>query len=374
MNKLRIRKHEVGLWFRHGDFKQVLIPGAYFVPGRWFGRDRVEVVNTLRTRFEHRLLDILIDDPKLNELVEIVDLNDDQRAVVWLDGRLGYVIGPGRHAFWRRPYAIAVETFDITDPRFEHKKLDVILSHPDAGALLATVRVASHEQAVVFRNGKHLETVDPGRHTYWQVAGRITFCVVDRREQILDVTGQEIMTADKVTLRINLTVTFRVEDVLRAVSTVESYTQAVYREAQLALRAAIGTRRLDELLSSKEAVGAELRDAIAGRTAEFGVGLASVGLRDVILPGEMKTILNQVIEAQKRAEANLIRRREETAAARSQANTARLLADNPVLARMKDLEALQDILAGTRTTFVLGGGDLGDQIRGLVRQSIEPED
>ena len=86
----------------------------------------------------------------------------------------------------------------------------------------------------------------------------------------------------------------------------------------------------------------------------------------MILPGEMKTILNQVIEARKRAEANVIRRREETAAARSQANTAKLLQDNPALARMKELEALQEILAGSKVTFLLGSGDLATQVRALA--------
>src|SRR5262249_1433394 len=105
---------------------------------------------------------------------------------------------------------------------------------------------------------------------------------------------------------------------------------------------------------------------LARRAAEFGVAIASIGVRDIVLPGDMKTILNQVIEAQKQAEANLIRRREETAAARSQANTARLLAENPVLLRMKELEALEAILKGSKATFVLGPGDLGNQVKALV--------
>ncbi len=97
--------------------------------------------------------------------------------------------------------------------------------------------------------------------------------------------------------------------------------------------------------------------------------IKSVGLKDIILPGEMKTILNQVIEAEKSAQANLIKRREETAAARSQANTAKLLAENPTLARMKELEQLTEILAGTRSTFVFGSGDMSEQVRGLVGSS-----
>jgi hypothetical protein len=76
--------------------------------------------------------------------------------------------------------------------------------------------------------------------------------------------------------------------------------------------------------------------------------------------------LNQVIAATKEAEANLIKRREETAAARSQANTAKLLAESPQLARLKELEMLKEVLAGTKATFVFGSGDLTEQIRGLV--------
>jgi len=101
----------------------------------------------------------------------------------------------------------------------------------------------------------------------------------------------------------------------------------------------------------------------------MGLCIRSIGLRDIILPGDMKTLLNQVIGAQKEAEANLIRRREETASVRSQANTAKLLADNPQLARLRELEVLQTILAGAKTTFVFGAqGDIVQQFRGLVAQ------
>ena len=174
------------------------------------------------------------------------------------------------------------------------------------------------------------------------------------------------MTRDKVTLRVNLVVTWQVVDAVKSVETARDVDRALYREAQLALRGAIGTRTLDQLLSDKEAVAGEVEGALMAHAPDYGLVVRSVGLRDVILPGEMKTILNEVILAQKQSEANLIRRREETAAARSQANTARLLAENPVLQRMKELESLQAILQGTKATFVLGSGDLGGQLKSLL--------
>ena len=374
MFKVRIRQHEVGLLFRHGDFRAPLGPGAYALPRRFTGADRVEVVNTLDAKFEHPMLDVLVEDERLREALLVVDLKDNERALVWKDGRLGWILGPGRHAFWKRPYALRVEPFDVNEVRFAHAQVEAVLAHPQASRYFDAVRVDATEQLLVFRDGALIEQVGAGLHVFWKQAGKITWKAIDRRELVADVAGQEIMTADKVTLRVNLVVTYQVVDPVKAVTVVADSAQALYREAQLALRAAVGTRPIDALLADKEAVGAEVRNALAARAAEFGVVVRSVGLRDIVLPGDMKTILNQVIEAQKQAEANLIRRREETAAARSQANTAKLLAENPVLARMKELEALQEILRGTKATFVFGGANLPEQVRTLVTSEVTKAD
>jgi regulator of protease activity HflC (stomatin/prohibitin superfamily) len=368
IRKIRIRKHEVGLWFRRGDFKRVLEPGKHWRADGLFWGGRLERFNTLETEFKHRLLDVLVAYEQVRAQLVVVELADDHRALVWKDGRLGWVLGPGRHAFWKRPYDLKVETFEVSAFKFEHAKLEAVLGHANAARYLESVRVEAHERVLLYREGELVEQFGAGLHVFWKHAGKITYQSVDLREQVADVTGQEIMTADKVTLRVNLLVTYQVVDVLKAVEAVTDYQQALYREAQLALRATIGTRVLDRLLSDKDAAGSEMRDALARRAGQFGLVVRGVGLRDIILPGDMKTILNQVIEAQKQAEANLLRRREETAAARSQANTAKLLAENPVLARMKEFEALTEMLGGAKTTFIFGQGEVGEQVRRLVAQ------
>jgi regulator of protease activity HflC (stomatin/prohibitin superfamily) len=189
---------------------------------------------------------------------------------------------------------------------------------------------------------------------------------VDLREAMLDVGGQEIMTADKVTLRLTAVVTFRVGDPRLAVSVSEDVRTALYREVQLVLRAVVGTRELDALLTGKDAVAAELEQLVRRRATGLGLEILAVGIRDVMLPGEMKDLLNKVTEAKKAAEANLITRREETAAARSQANTARLLAENPTLMRLKELEVLEKIASGGKLSVVLGEKGLADKIVNLL--------
>jgi regulator of protease activity HflC (stomatin/prohibitin superfamily) len=361
-----IKQGELGLVFRRGDFDRVLGPGAWFLPGVWFGLERIEIVDTLATRFRHALLDLLVRTPELQQRLVIVDLAEDQRALVWRDGRLFDFVGSGLFAYWNAPARVKVEVFSAEEVRFQHKQLDAVLASAAAKTFLSAVDVESHERLLVRRGGELIETLGAGRHAFWNRANVITWKAVDLREQVSDVAGQEIMTADKVTLRLNLVVAWKVADPVQATTVVADAAAAVYREAQLQLRAAVGGRDLERLLADKEAVAGELRHGLARRAAEFGVAIASVGVRDIVLPGDMKTILNQVIEATKQAEANLIRRREETAAARSQANTARLLAENPVLLRMKELEALEAILKGSKATFVFGQGDLGSQVKALV--------
>jgi regulator of protease activity HflC (stomatin/prohibitin superfamily) len=368
---IRIRQHERGLWFRHGDFKRLLAPGAYFFPLRLVRplRDRVETFDTLKTYFTHPLLDVLLQDPTMRDALHVVDLTDSERALVWRDDRLAYILGPGRHALWKTPYRLYVETYHIGQAfRFEHPRLQTILAHPSATTWLDAVQVDAGAEALLYRDGVLIERLGEGLYVYWKGTGKVRFRTVDLREQVADVAGQEIITADKVSLRVNLVVTYVVSDALRAVNAVADYAQALYREAQLALRAAVGTKTIDALLADKEAVGGEVRAALAARVAEFGLVIRGVGLRDIILPGDMRTLLNQVVAASKEAEANLIRRREETASVRSQANTAKLLADNPQLARLKELELLKEVLAGTTSTFIFGEGDLVRQVKGLVAQ------
>jgi regulator of protease activity HflC (stomatin/prohibitin superfamily) len=364
----RVKSYEKGLLFHYGDFVQLLEPGKYRQWSRFWSRtrSRIDVVTTLATKFEHPILDVLVKNRALREAMTIVELSDNERALVWKDGRLAHILGPGRHAFWKEPYKLEVEVFDTSTLRFEHPKLEAIVSFTGWAKWLVSVDVTEYEDALLIKDGEIVETLRKGRHVFWANVGRVTWKTIDRREQAADVAGQEIMTKDKVTLRVNLLVAYQVVDSIQAVTVVNDHAQALYREAQLVLRAAVGTRTLDALLADKESVSGEIKSALASRAKDFGVAIKSVGLKDIILPGEMKTILNQVIEAEKSAQANLIKRREETAAARSQANTAKLLAENPTLARMKELEQLADILSGTRSTFVFGSGDMSDQVRALV--------
>jgi regulator of protease activity HflC (stomatin/prohibitin superfamily) len=362
---VKVRRFERGLLFREGDFVRLLGPGRHFFFDPLF-RIRVDKVSVRDVMLEHDDLEVIVKSGRLGTEARVLDLKDHERAVVWVDGRVDGVLAPGLHVLWTAFHDVRVEVFDGRAVRFEHEELAHVLGVRGAAALLRSILVEPGHVALFFEDGKHTATLEPGVHAHWTGMGEVRVVHLDRREQVVDVSGQEIMTADRVTLRLNAVVTHRVADAVKAATVVEDFRQALYREAQLALRAVVGTKSLDALLGAKDTIARELRQLVKRRALAFGVEVHDLGIRDVILPGDMKELLNKVTEAKKAAEANLITRREEIAAMRSQANTARILESNPTLMRLRELEVLEKIASNTQMSVVLGEKGLADRVVKLI--------
>jgi regulator of protease activity HflC (stomatin/prohibitin superfamily) len=213
---------------------------------------------------------------------------------------------------------------------------------PAAEVIEAQVR--QFEKGLLYVQGRFAGILEPGRHAYWNHPGaRITVNVLDTRVQQLKIEGQELMTRDKVTLRLTLTAEYAAADAPATVHTVADVKDALYLAVQLAAREFVAGVTLDELLEGRDTFTRYLDAQVMPRAEAFGVRLYRVGVKDVILPGEMKTLLNKVIEAEKAAAANVILRREDAAATRNMAQTAKVIAENPVLMRLKELETMKDI-------------------------------
>ena len=363
--KINIRTYEFGLHFRDGEFQGVYPPGSHWLFDLLL-RHNVNIVSQRDTWLTHLKLDMIVRSGALEGLATVIDLKDHERALVWIDGRFSRILTPGLYAYWNGIRDVRVEKFNTGDVRFDHDQLKLIARSADAGSTLDICEVGRHSEGVLFIDGRFSDTLKPGRYAFWKGASDAKVVEIDLRETAIDIAGQEIMTADKVTLRLNAMVTYRVVDSKKAVSSCVDVQQALYREAQLALRAVLGSRTLDDLLGDKEKVAEEVEQLVRNRAAALGLEVESTGIRDVILPGEMKDLMNKVTEARKAAEANLISRREETAAMRSQSNTAKLLNDNPTLMRMRELEVLERIAASGNMNVVLGEKGLADRVTNLL--------
>jgi regulator of protease activity HflC (stomatin/prohibitin superfamily) len=227
------------------------------------------------------------------------------------------------------------------------------------------VQVPEAGAGLVYVDGKLTGRIGPGAYGFWRFNHNVAVEVLDLRMQAMEVTGQEILTRDKVSLRLNLAATWRYTDVLKAYEQLAKPADHLYRELQFGLRAAVGTRSLDELLENKTVIDEVVSAHVRAKLAPYGVEVDGVGVKDIVLPGEMKTILAQVVEAGKAAEANVIRRREETAATRSLLNTAKVMEDNPTALRLKELETLERVAERIDKISVFGG--LDQVLNGLVK-------
>jgi regulator of protease activity HflC (stomatin/prohibitin superfamily) len=361
----KIRKYERGLLFRNREFRAVLAPGRHVVVDPLWNT-RVERVSTRDAFLNHRELDVIAKSGALGSDAQVLDLAQHERALVWLNGRFSAVVPPGLTAIWTEFHEVRAEVVDAREIRFVHPEQRFILASPTASAQLEQVSVDAEHRALVFVDGELTEELGPGAYAFWRDVARVKVLQVDLREQVLDVSGQEIMTADKVTLRLNALVTFRVTDARQAVTATGDHEQALYRQAQLAVREVIGGRDLESLLVDRQAVSADLLGEVRQRSKGLGVAVDALGIRDVILPGDMRELLNRVTEARAAAQAALIHRREETAAMRSQANTAKLLESNPTLMRLRELEVLESVADKAQLTVVMGEGSLADRVVKLL--------
>ncbi len=361
----KIGKYERGLLFIDGELSRVLTPGVHWI-FRPFVKGRMDLTSVRAPWLDHVDLDVVLKSVGPDDDLRAVALNDSERAFVWVDGRFDRILDTGRYAYWSSFKDVRIEKVDAADAIVERGDLDVVLAAGTGVDALVPFVIEEGHVGVAYRGGDYLRTLRPGQYATWKRSGKVCVHNVDLRERMLDVSGQEIITADKVSLRLNAVVTYRIVDPRKAVEQVDDLRQALYREAQLVLREAIGSRELDELLADKGTATRQIEQSFRERAAVFGVALVGTGIRDIILPGDMKALLNRVTEAKKGSEANAISRREETAAVRSQMNTAKLMEANPALMRLRELEVLERVAQNSKLNVVLGEKGLADRIVNLL--------
>jgi regulator of protease activity HflC (stomatin/prohibitin superfamily) len=370
MKRITIAQYERGLLFRNRSFEAVMKPGVYWMFDP-LNRTEIKVYDVAVAEFDHPRVDVLITEARalIERYLMIVELGDREVGLVYKNDRLVSVLAPGkRQLYWRGPVMVRVDVKDISrDITLDADTARILtrMAGSANAAAIGSVEVPDTSVGLLIADGELCDVLKPGLTAFWKFQRTVKVELVDLRLQTMEVVGQEILTRDKVSLRVNLTALWQVLDAVQARARLVNFVEYVYKELQFALRETVGARTLDELLGDKGAFDREISAIVASKLEGNGVVVRSVGVKDVILPGEMKVILNQVVEAEKIAQANLIRRREETAATRSLLNTARLMDDNPTLLRLKELETLEKVTEKIDKLTVFGGleGVLKDVVR-----------
>lgn len=359
-----IADNERAFLFRRNRFIRVLEPGRHRIL-RLGGETRVEVHDISKVQFERANAKFLLNThaEKLAPYLESYELSDTQVGLLYRDGHLVDVLNPGTFLpVWKGVEKVRVDIIDISEHYTLDEKLVSLLGRGSKLGKSATatssihyVEVPDEHLGLLTVNGKLEQQLRPGSYGFWKCNRSIGVQLVDLRLQTVEVSGQEILTKDRVSLRINLSASYKVLDPEKAALKLGNYAEFIYRELQLRLREAVGTQSLDALLEDKDSLNLGIARDAREKLAQYGIEIVTVGVKDIILPGDMKQILNQVVEAQKESEANLIKRREETQAMRSLHNTAKMMENNPVLMRLKELEALERVTARIDKISVYGG-------------------
>ena len=368
------------LMLKSQQLADVLLPGKHKM---WDFKNELEFItfDINELFFSEKNADRLFRNSEtLRNHISHWKLSSNEVGLLYVDDLLQGIVAPSEHIYlWKDAGELRLETLSIDDNLAVDEKLLFLINRAGANSAsrlirssrtvavkpIADVAVAKEHVGLLYVNGKFIRRLEPGQHAFWQFNHTIEVKAFDCKTQMLEISGQEILSKDRVSLRINLSANIKVLDPELAARSVDKVDDYVYKTLQLALREAVGTKSLDDILLDKLYVNETVKELVSGQLNDIGISLINVGVKDIILPGEMKAILNQVVEAQKAAEANVIKRREETSATRSLHNTAKVMENNPTLMRLKELEALEKVSDKIGNLTVYGG--LEGLMNGVVK-------
>lgn len=216
--------------------------------------------------------------------------------------------------------------------------------------LLSIKQVNQYERGIKFTLGKFSKIMNPG----WNLVFPIfqSYRKVDIRTKAVDVPEQDAITKDNVSVRINAVIYYKVFDASKAVLEVENFYFAVGQLAQTTMRNAVGSVSLDELLSERDKISAEICKIIDKATDPWGIKVEDVELKDISLPEEMKRVIARVAEAEREKQAVITKAAGEVEASENLAKAASLMSSTPGAMHLRTLSTLSDISSDQSNTII----------------------
>ncbi|MEW5745800.1 MAG: slipin family protein [Nitrospirota bacterium] len=207
-----------------------------------------------------------------------------------------------------------------------------------------------YERGVVFRLGRVIPVKGPGLVIIWPIIDKMV--KVSLRTVTMDVPPQDIITKDNITVKVNAVIYFRPIDPIRAVTEVEDFYYATSQIAQTTLRSILGQSQLDDLLTKRDELNAELQRVIDDQTEPWGVKVSAVEVKNVDLPSEMLRAIAKQAEAERERRAKVIHAEGEFQAAQKLADAAKIISSEPVTLQLRFLQTLTEIATEKNSTIV----------------------
>lgn len=211
-------------------------------------------------------------------------------------------------------------------------------------------QINQYERGIKFSFGKYTGMMEPGWRFVWPIIQ--SFQKVDIRTKAVDVPNQEAITKDNVSTSISAVIYYKVTNASKAVLEVENFFFAVHQLAQTTMRNIVGEVELNDLLANRDKIAQRIRDIVAETTGSWGLEVASVELKDIILPEDMKRTMAKQAEAQREKQATIINSEGEVIAAENLSKAAKLMSQSPGALHLRTLNSINDISSDQSNTVV----------------------
>ncbi len=362
--KIQINQNQCGFLMKDGCFVKTLYSGTYHFLKALGYEVAVEDMEgpVVFNKVPREIL--LKEDQAFAQKVLYGVIPEGHMGILKKNGGIHKILTDTEYLYWNVWGRYEVELVDMRVPETAAQAGKACLSQIPL-KYYKKIEIQPGEVGILYYDNQVVRELETGTYYYWVYSRDVLCRVVDLKIRPLEITGQEILTADRIGIRINLMCTYKVVEPRVMIETIKNLENQVYSCVQLIIREYIGKYRLDELLEQKEEISQFIFKRLKEAEKDYCIQFCGAGIKDIILPGEIRDIMNTVLVAEKKAQANVITRREEVASTRSLLNTARLMDENKTLYKLKEMECLERICAQVGNIQV-GGGALLEQLKALV--------
>lgn len=358
--KYIIKDNQAGFVLKNGIFQKMITAGTWYFSKMLGYQVEIEEM-TGELDYMDVPYQVLAKDADFVKATIHMEIPDGSVGFLYVNGKLTSFANRKEYTFWNvfDRYEIKVVSMEETEmgAAVTRQMLSLI-----PGKYYTCVQVGEGETGLVYYDNVMQRQLTKGVYCFWNYTHNVTYTVLDMRQKELDIVGQEILTKDKIGIRMNVACMYKIRDAVEFTATISDLKGQLYSAAQLVIRAIVGNYRLDEIMEAKEQISGEIYEALKEREGMFCVTFLTAGIKDIILPGEIREIMNSVLVAEKTAQANVIARREEVASTRSLLNTAKLMDENRTLYKLKELEYLEKICEKVGDISVNGNAGIIEQL------------
>lgn len=363
--KISVRDNQAGFVFKNGVFVKMITAGTFHF-ARTLGYEvRTQEMSGEVVKPEGVPYQVLARDAAFSKATVRIEIPDGSLGFLYINGKLKTLADRKEYVFWNVFEHYEVKLVSMENDEVQKEVTKQMLELVPA-KYYKSISVAEGEVALLYYNNVLQRQLTKGQYSFWNYNKDVTIRLFDMKQKTMDIVGQEILTKDKIGIRMNVTCMYKIRDAVEFVEKITDLKSQLYTCVQLVIREMTGNYKLDEILEMKDNISKEIFSKLKEQESLFCVEFLSAGIKDIILPGEIQNIMNSVLVAEKTAQANVIARREEVASTRSLLNTAKLMDENKTLYRLKELEYLERICDRVGEISVNGNGGLVEQLGRLV--------